>query len=114
MYPYDCGVSSILKILYFFTTHGASSSSPSISGETLKRHISSRTDPNVARFVTEAESCINVITCDDNDDEEEMGSVPFTASLAADERFGLSSWRSTAMWRERGGVCGCRRRHISS
>ncbi|KAK1312556.1 Protein ASPARTIC PROTEASE IN GUARD CELL 1 [Acorus calamus] len=43
----------------------------------------------MARFLAEAESCINVITRNDNDDEEEMGSVPFTASLAADERFGL-------------------------
>ncbi|KAK1312405.1 hypothetical protein QJS10_CPA07g00363 [Acorus calamus] len=65
------------------------SSSPCISSETLKRRISSRPDPDMARFLAEAESCINVITRNDNGDEEEMGSVPFTASLAADERFGL-------------------------
>ncbi|KAK1313378.1 hypothetical protein QJS10_CPA06g01380 [Acorus calamus] len=60
-----------------------------LARDNLTRHISSRPDPVVVRFVAEAESCINVITCNDNDEEEEMGSVPFTASLAADERFGL-------------------------
>ncbi|KAK1304447.1 hypothetical protein QJS10_CPB11g00376 [Acorus calamus] len=53
------------------------------------RHISSQPNPVVARFVAESKSCINVITRDDNDEEEEMGSIPFTASLATDERFGL-------------------------
>ncbi|KAK1289280.1 Protein ASPARTIC PROTEASE IN GUARD CELL 1 [Acorus calamus] len=59
----------------------------------LTRHISSRPDLDMARFVVEAESCINVIMRDDNDDEEEMGSVPFTVSLAADER-GWCAWLS--------------------
>ncbi|KAK1272614.1 hypothetical protein QJS04_geneDACA012475 [Acorus gramineus] len=60
-----------------------------LARDNLTRHISSRPDPVVARFIAEAESCINIITRDDNDEEEEMGSVPFTASVAANERFGL-------------------------
>ncbi|KAK1320359.1 hypothetical protein QJS10_CPA03g01795 [Acorus calamus] len=60
-----------------------------LARDNLTRHISSRPDPVVARFITEAESCINIIMSDDNDEEDEMSLVPFTASLAADERFGL-------------------------
>ncbi|KAK1297580.1 hypothetical protein QJS10_CPB15g01484 [Acorus calamus] len=59
-----------------------------LARDNLTHHISSRPDPVVARFIAEAELCINIITFDDND-EEEMGSVPFTASLATDERFEL-------------------------
>ncbi|KAK1286680.1 hypothetical protein QJS10_CPB20g01279 [Acorus calamus] len=47
-----------------------------LARDNLTSHISSRPDPVVAHFVAEAESCINVITRDDNDDEEEMGSIP--------------------------------------
>ncbi|KAK1316760.1 hypothetical protein QJS10_CPA05g00797 [Acorus calamus] len=36
-----------------------------LARDNLTRHISSRPDPVVARFVTEAESCINVITRND-------------------------------------------------
>ncbi|KAK1321738.1 hypothetical protein QJS10_CPA03g00738 [Acorus calamus] len=60
-----------------------------LARDNLTHHISSRPNPVMARFVVEAESCINVITHDDNDEEEEMGSVTFTASLAANERFGV-------------------------